>query len=388
MVDKNVCTKFFCALFFTAMARSCACGGEHTITLSDDGTAYSFGRNKKGQLGLGHNNDVSLPTPIPNLPKIKMVSCGSLFSVCLDHEGFIWSFGKNNVGQLGTGNSFSFNIPQKIEDIPPVLSVSCGSHHILIITNDSNLWSCGKNLYGQLFLGDNSYRSKPQQTSFSNISKVSAGNDHSLIQNDKGEIFACGNNKYGQCGLGHFDYSLTSSIIPNLPSNIVHFVCGSEQNLFLDSDGNVFSVGNNWFGSLGLGHNTHQNELNKIPNIPPIKVISCVGLSCYLIDFEGNLWTFGANSHWQLCHGDKTHKIIPKIVNTLKDIQQISYGCCGEHFFAKNSQNQIFAVGNNIKEQLGTGDTQRMISIPTGLNSQYSTIWRDELFSRAKSARK
>ena len=81
------------------------------------------------------------------------------------------------------------------------------------------------------------------------------------------------------------------------------------------------------------------------------------------------------------------YKNIPKIVNTLKDIQQISYGFCGLHFIAKNSQNQIFVTGNNTHGQLGTGDTQSL-SIPKEINSKYSTIWRDELFSRAKSARK
>ena len=61
---------------------------------------------------------------------------------------------------------------------------------------------------------------------------------------------------------------ITPNLIPNLPSNIIQFVCGSSQNLFLDSEGNVFSVGRNEHGQLGLGHNTNQNELKKIPNIP------------------------------------------------------------------------------------------------------------------------
>ena len=171
---------------------SCACGHFHTITLSDDGTAHSFGRNDNGSLGLGHNNDVSLPAPIPNLPKINMISCGAYFTVCVDYEGFIWSFGANDQGQLGTGNTKSFNVPQKIQDIPPVLSVSCGYGHILIITDDSNLWSCGNNSSGQLCHGDKAYRSKPQKTSFTTISKISAGYDHSLFQNDKGEILHVG----------------------------------------------------------------------------------------------------------------------------------------------------------------------------------------------------
>ena len=393
---------------FVQTKMGCVCGSFHTITLSNDGTLHSFGFNGQGQLGLGHNKDVSLPTPIPNLPKINQISCGSDFTVCVDYEGFIWSFGQNDSGQLGTGNTSKFNVPQKILEIPPVLSVSCGGGHTLIITTDDNLWSCGSNEYGQLCQEDNEDRSKPQKTSFSNISKVVTGKAHSLFQNNKGEIFSCGINYQGECGLGHFDSpQITPSLIPNLPSNIFQFVCGDSHNLFLDSEGNVFSVGDNEYGQLGLGNNIEQNELNKIVNIPPIKIISCVGSSCYLIDFEGNLWSFGNNIFGQLGRNAKTNKNIPKIIDTLKDhgghgddrtnidantitdIQQISYGCCGYHFLAKNSQNQIFATGYNDFGQLGTGDTQSgLVPIPEEINSQYSTIWRDEIYIRAKSARK
>ena len=141
------------------------------------------------------------------------------------------------------------------------------------------------------------------------------------------------------------------------------------------------------FGQLGLGHNTDQNVLNKIPNVPPIQTISCVGGSSYLIDFEGNLWTFGLNKYGQLGQDDKINLNAPKVINTLKNIQQIAYGCCGRHFLAKNSHNQIFVTGNNNFGQLGTGDTQS-VSIPKEINAQYSTIWRDEFHTRAKSARK
>ena len=364
------------------------CGEYHTITFSNDGTLYSFGKNEQGQLGLGHNKDVSLPTPIPNLPKINMISCGMYFTVCVDNEGFMWSFGDNNCGQLGTGNNRNFNVPQKLLDIPPVLSVSCGVHHTLIITTDSNLWSCGYNGFGQLCHGDMEDRSKPQKTSFSNVSKISTGNLHSLFQNDKGEIFSCGYNIYGQCGLGNNNHpQITPSLILNLPSNIVQFVCGCHQSLFLDSEGNVYSVGHNGYGSLGLGHNTNQNVLGKVGDIPPIKKISCVSASCYLIDFEGNLWTFGLNDWNQLGHGGNININAPKMICTLRDIQQISFGSCGHHFLAKNSQNQIFVTGYNRCGQLGTGDT-RSASIPKEINSQYSTIWRDEVYTRAKSARK
>ena len=365
------------------------CGEEFTITLSNDGTVHSFGNNLDGQLGLGHNKRVSLPTPIRKLPRISQISCGKYFTVCVDHEGVMWSFGENNAGQLGTGNKRNFNIPQKILSIPSVLSVSCGSIHMLIITTDSALWSCGNNTYGQLCLGNKENQLKPHKTSFSNIYKISAGHFHSLFQNDKEEIFSCGSNHQGECGLGHFNHpQITPSLILNLPSNIVQFFCAHNLSLFLDSEGNVFSVGTN--GQLGIGHSTNQNVLRKIINIPTIQTISCVGDSCYLIDFEGNLWSFGNNNKGQLGHGDTTDKNTPTVITTLKDIQQISYGSNGKHFLAKNSQNQIFVSGNNNCGQLGTGDKEESISIfPIEINSKYSTIWGDKvLYIRAKSARK
>ena len=180
----------------------------------------------------------------------------------------------------------------------------------------------------------------------------------------------------------HYTPQITPSLIPNETENIVHFVCG-DHNLFLDSDRNVYSVGDNYYGSLGLGHNTEQNVLSKIPNIPPIKTISCVGASCYLIDFEGNIWSFGYNNHGQLGHSHNSNINTPEIIKTLNYIQQISCGSLGYHFIAKNSQNQIFVTGRNDYGQLGTGDTQSL-SILKEINSQYSTIWRDVLYNRLK----
>ena len=78
----------------------------------------------------------------------------------------------------------------------------------------------------------------------------------------------------------------------------------------MDSEGNVFSVGHNEYGQLGLGHTNNQNVLNQIPNIPPIRSISCVGHCSYLVDIDGNLWSFGYNGEGQLGHGVVIRKIV------------------------------------------------------------------------------
>ena len=354
---------------------ACTSGHYHTISLSDDGEVHSIGKNNEGQLGLGHNNNVSLPTPILHLPKIMAISCGYEFTVCIDNVGGLWAFGQNNNGQLGTGNKVSNNTPQKIQNIPPVRSVSCGYYHALIITNDSNLWSCGYNGNGELCLGNTENQSKYQQTSFQQILKISPAGYHSFFQNNKGEIFSCGENGAGEVGLGHFNSpQIEVTLIPNLPLNIVQFCSGYHHSLFLNSKGNVFSVGRNECGQLGLGHNNNQNVLNQIPNIPPIRKTFCVGHSSYLIDVDGNLWSFGYNHYGQLGHGDNRNRNTPTKINSLKNITQTVQGHCGYHFLAKDSQNKIFSVGRNNEGQLGTGNNQSL-SIAQEIDSQYFPIW-------------
>ena len=143
----------------------------------------------------------------------------------------------------------------------------------------------------------------------------------------------------------------------------------------------MFSVGFNGHGNLGLGHNKKQNTLNRIFKIPPIQSISTIRYSCYLLDFLGNVWSFGYNGHGVLGHGDTTSRNLPKKIESLKNILQLSYGSCGQHFLARDSQNNIFATGNNNCGQLGMGMNTQFYSIPSEIKYIqfiYSQIWGNE----------
>ena len=365
----------------------CATGANHTICLSEDGIAYSFGNNFYSQLGLNAQKyrNQTVPTPIPNLPKIKHVSCGEYFSVLIDHENYLWSFGYNTAGQLGTGRISYQNLPQKINNIPPVLSVFCGAAHTLVITDNFDLYSCGWNDCGQLCHGDRNNRSTLENTKFSNVIRIGAGYQHSIFQKDDGEVYSCGN-IFGELGLGNNKMPPKPCIIPNL-SNIIQFSCGRFHSLFLDIDGNVFSVGSNYHGQLGLAHNTNaidQSAPLQIKNIPPIKLISGVNESSYLLDIDGFVWVFGNNSYCNIGQPIAHKKIlVPTKITFLQNICNISNGNCSNHFLAKDCDNKIFLIGNNSNGQLtGTSSGSRE------MESSYFTIWGSSHKSRAKSARK
>ncbi|CAB1329489.1 unnamed protein product, partial [Coregonus sp. 'balchen'] len=87
-----------------------ACGRNHTLALTEGGTAYSFGENKLGQLGQGNQTDAGLsPAPIQydGQPLVK-VACGAEFSMVVDCKGNLYSFGCPEYGQLGHNSDGKF----------------------------------------------------------------------------------------------------------------------------------------------------------------------------------------------------------------------------------------------------------------------------------------
>ena len=59
---------------------------------TESGKVFAFGRNKYGELGLGHSSSqtVTVPTPIHGLTGIVKVACGLYHSAAIDGELTSW----------------------------------------------------------------------------------------------------------------------------------------------------------------------------------------------------------------------------------------------------------------------------------------------------------
>ena len=359
---------------------SCSTGCAHTVCLDDQGNVHAFGDNDYGQLGLGHIEIKLIPTQVPSLSCITQVSCGSFFTACVDDQGLLWTFGENDHGQLGIGNTNRCESPHKV-NISPVQNVSCGFEHVMVNTQDFNLWTFGRNSTGELCLGhkqDGIFA--PENTLFTNILTIAAGSHHSLFQNIEGEIYGCGNNENGELGLGNNETEQIQVILlPNQPGNIIQFCCGSLQSFFLDSDGNIFYTGFNMSDFKNLGKNT----ICQIQNVPTMKLISCINTSCFTLDDCGNVWVFGHS----IGRDNDTLITIPQIIENLTDIQCIPTRCfIGNHLLAKDSQNKVFVLGDNLYGELGTGNKKPCFP---AREMNFSNIWGTfQTTSKVKSARK
>ncbi|KAG8180236.1 hypothetical protein JTE90_017638 [Oedothorax gibbosus] len=118
-----------------------SCGGNHTVALTSDGKAYSFGNGYDGQLGLGSQLlDASTPHQIVFLESVKVarVSCGENHSAFLTDRGQLYTCGNGRHGKLGL-----FGVDENSDQFVPTLvsrfngfqvqQVACGGCHMLVL---------------------------------------------------------------------------------------------------------------------------------------------------------------------------------------------------------------------------------------------------------------
>jgi alpha-tubulin suppressor-like RCC1 family protein len=100
-----------------------------------------------GSIGCGNYSSQSIPIKINGFENEKIISiaCGGYHSLVLSNTGKVYSWGSNSCDQLGIGNQTNQNIPQKLNlnNNQIFNSISCGSYHSLLLTADGDIYAFG-----------------------------------------------------------------------------------------------------------------------------------------------------------------------------------------------------------------------------------------------------
>ncbi|KAF0720564.1 Aste57867_204 [Aphanomyces stellatus] len=196
---------------------SVACGGFHTLAITDEQRVLAFGHNKAGQLGLGHRQlrldngwRSSVPTRIDALVahSIHQVAAGVHHSACISTQGELFTWGCGVDGRLGLNSSDTCNLPTlvvalKLLNVVPKI-VRCGGRHSALISDVDTLYTWGANDFGQLGVGDTRPRLIPTVVPFpvrSPITDVSLGHFHSAATTGHGEVYTWGYDINGGLGM-------------------------------------------------------------------------------------------------------------------------------------------------------------------------------------------
>jgi alpha-tubulin suppressor-like RCC1 family protein len=180
-------------------------GGEHSLVLMDSGDVLTCGRGQDLVLGHGDDANVDLPRVVDALAgkRIVFVDCSDTHCVAIDDAHAVFAWGNRATG-LGTDNDES---SEPLEVTPlrgkQIVASSCGRNHTLALSSSGTVYSWGSGYAGALGHGVNTSESEPKAIeALSGIAKIAAGNGFSLFLAQDGTLYSSGNCDYGQLGQG------------------------------------------------------------------------------------------------------------------------------------------------------------------------------------------
>jgi len=305
-------------------------GHTQSLFVRNDGRVLACGRNYWNETGLDHDTNTDIPIELPNyldISKVKIisVSTGIDFSLFLDSNGKVWSVGSNEYGKCGLGEVGNVIEPMMItkfdteEKLPFITKIASGNNHSLILDSDGNVWSFGLNNKGQLGLGHSGTKKFPTKITHPKIKivDIAVGSYHNLLLDINGAVWSFGTNSDEQLGY-HGEYFASPTKIDhfdNINDNpkFIKVAAGSTHSLLLDNNGNVWVIGSNLQGQLGLGKNkrTLFRVSTQIQFDVKFSDISAGGFFSLFLDFDGNVYSCGNNINSQLGLDDAYERNIP-----------------------------------------------------------------------------
>ena len=319
---------------------------DSNIVLTADGTTKYI--QQEFIIGQMTEMDLSNSTVISeNGLRKKSINC------FLDGKGKVYTWGDNDYGQLGNGEeqTATSNEPICISDIPG---------NILNKKNVVDIYSNGTTM---------------------------------LALDNEGKVYGWGNNYFGQLGNGE---EQTDSNVPICISDIstsvlngkkIEYIESQNITIALDSEGKVYTWGEReMLGDESTNNRTMPrcisdivgNELNgkKIVDIYLDKTTAMA------LDSEGKLYTWGDNMDGQLGDGTTTSRNVPKCISDMPDNELNGKKVTnmyvnfrhGRTVIVLDDEEKVYLWGNNGNGQIGNGSTEEVITLPICISEEASNL--------------
>ena len=209
------------------------------------------------------------------------------------------------------------------------------------------------------------------------IVSIKAGEKHIMFLLRNGMVYTMAFMQMGEIEYKCFGLPYSTKIPWNKPYHVLSLSkyiikqidCGSNHTLCIDDKNNLIAFGENRDGELGLGHNkfTDKIEINEyfIKREIKIKSVYCEGQCSFIVDINGNGYTFGDNKHGQIGNGKQGKQEYvdePYLLSTIKNIIFVSLSRWHTCVLCENQN--LYTFGWNASHQCSSKINDKYICNP------------------------
>jgi alpha-tubulin suppressor-like RCC1 family protein len=301
------------------------------------------------------------------------ISCGEAHVIAQKSDGSVWTYGWGNWGQHGNGLDFDFYFPNNYgsSNANPIY-IEAGKYNTYVIRQNNTLWGSGGNDFGQMGVGSTAsgILSLTQVNSGTTWKNISVSNHTFGIQTN-GTLWGWGQNDAQQMGGGAPCCSnVLSPVQIGTDSDWRQVEASQARNgIALKENGTLWGWGMN-NGMLGTSSVQTVNFPTQIGTENDWEFISVGGNHALCLKTNGELWSFGGNSHGQAGTGfnqSTPHRVGDEFWIYISAGLQSSYGI--------KSDGTLWAWGRNHQSQLGDGTTtQRDEPIQIGTDTNWVAV--------------
>lgn len=328
-------------------------GGRHSCLLAEDGRAFCWGGNDRGQLGTGGSTRVVTPvTPVGNARFVALAS-GMSHTCGLTAGGQAWCWGDDDAGQLGDGSATSRDAPARVAGDHDFTSLVAGSAFSCGLDSNASAWCWGSNANGQL--GDRTAGSQSAPVAVAGghrFSTLAAGWAFACALDGDGHAWCWGNNGSGELG----DSSTATQRVPVRVSGEHSFTAiaaGSAHACGIATDGSAWCWGSNSNGQLGNGSVASTAVPVRVTSAARFTSITAGAVHSCALATSGDAWCWGSNVYGQLGNDGNTDSAVP--VRVAGDHSFASLRAFGSHTCGVTTSSEAFCWGYNLDGQLGDG---------------------------------
>lgn len=234
-----------------AKAAAIAAGTDHVVVLTRGGEVVAWGRNHRGQLGLGHRRDQAKPRRV-DVGRVRRVAAGDGISAAVSIGGRLIVWGRNGAHQLGLrrGGSPAKDVLEPTRSslvTTRVSAVDAGLRHLVVLTVHGQILSFGVDGHGKPLK-----RRVKLHTTWGRVRSISAGEDHTVALTSRGLMLGWGANDLGQIGVGTERHHPDPVVVP-VPGRVKYLRAGHRHTLAATDKGEVYAWGEGSFGAVGAG---------------------------------------------------------------------------------------------------------------------------------------